>query len=105
MALDRSLDRLEFLSDDLRAAVRRRFGELAGLALIVLSITAAVALASWSVQDPSFSHATNAPLRNLLGRPGAIASDLLIQLFGLAGSLVVVPVAIWGWGLVTHPAH
>ena len=102
MAFDRSLDRLEFLSDNLRGAVRRRLGELVGLALIVLSITAAVALASWSVQDPSFSHATNAPVRNLLGRPGAIASDLLIQLFGLAASLLVLPVAIGGWRLVTH---
>ncbi|MDQ2954172.1 MAG: DNA translocase FtsK 4TM domain-containing protein, partial [Pseudomonadota bacterium] len=102
MAFDRSLDRLEFLSDNLRGAVRRRLGELVGLALIVLSITAAVALASWSVQDPSFSHAINAPMRNLLGRPGAIASDLLIQLFGLAASLLVLPVAIGGWRLVTH---
>ena len=102
MAFDRSLDRLEFLSDNLRGAIRRRLGELVGLALIVLSITAAVALASWSVQDPSFSHATNAPMRNLLGRPGAIASDLLIQLFGLAASLVVLPAAICGWRLVTH---
>jgi S-DNA-T family DNA segregation ATPase FtsK/SpoIIIE len=102
MAFDRSLERLEFLSDDLRGALRRRLGELLGLALIVLSITAAIALASWSVQDPSFSHATNAPMRNLLGRPGAIASDLLIQLFGLAASVIVLPVAIWGWRLVTH---
>jgi DNA segregation ATPase FtsK/SpoIIIE, S-DNA-T family len=102
MAFDRTLDRLEFLSENLRGAVRRRLGELLGLALIVLSITAAVALASWSVQDPSFSHATNAPMRNLLGRPGAIVSDLLIQLFGLAASLVVLPAAICGWRLVTH---
>ena len=63
MAFDRSLDRLEFLSEEFRAAIRRRLGELLGLALIVLSIMAAVALASWSVQDPSFSHATNAPHR------------------------------------------
>ena len=33
----------------------------------------AVALATWSVQDPSLSHATNAPVRNLLGVCGAIA--------------------------------
>ena len=46
MAFDRSLDRLEFLSEEFRAAIRRRLGELFGLALIVLSIMAAVALAS-----------------------------------------------------------
>ena len=31
----------------------------------------ALALATWSVQDPSLSHATSAPVRNLLGAPGA----------------------------------
>ena len=44
----------------------------------------AAALATWSVQDPSLSHATNAPVRNLLGVPGAIVADLLMQLFGIA---------------------
>ena len=32
------------------------------------------------MQDPSLSHATNAPVRNLLGAPGAIAADLMMQL-------------------------
>ena len=62
----------------------------------------AVALATWSVQDPSLSHATNAPVRNLLGMPGAITADLLMQLFGLATIVLVLPVAVWGWRLVTH---
>ena len=72
------------LSDSLRDALRRRLRELIGLALIVLAMLLAVALASWSVQDPSLSHATNAPVRNLLGHPGAIVADLLMQLFGIA---------------------
>ncbi|HKF99601.1 MAG TPA: DNA translocase FtsK 4TM domain-containing protein, partial [Xanthobacteraceae bacterium] len=62
----------------------------------------AVALGSWSVQDPSFSHATNAPVRNLLGLPGAIVSDLLMQLLGIAAVALVLPIAIWGWRLTTH---
>ena len=63
-----------------------------------------LALATWSVQDPSLSHATDAPVRNLLGRPGAIFADLSIQLFGLASIVLVLPIAIWGWRLLTHRA-
>jgi S-DNA-T family DNA segregation ATPase FtsK/SpoIIIE len=100
-SLDRGFDR-DFLSDDLRGMLRRRLGELFGLALIVLAITATVALATWSIQDPSLSHATNAPIRNWLGKPGAIASDLLMQLLGLAAIVVVLPIAGWGWRLITH---
>ena len=53
-------------------------------------------------QDPSLSHATDAPVRNLLGTPGAIGSDLLMQLLGLASTVLVLPVAVWGWRIATH---
>ena len=63
---------------------------------------AAVALATWSVQDPSLSHATNAPVRNMLGLPGAIGADLMMQLLGIATIAFLFPVAAWGWRLLTH---
>ena len=105
-AIDRTLDSLTFLSDGLRDALRRRLREISGLALIVLAMLLAVALATWSVQDPSLSHATKAPVRNLLGAPGAVVADVLMQLLGIAAIALVLPVAIWGWRLVTHrPLH
>jgi DNA segregation ATPase FtsK/SpoIIIE, S-DNA-T family len=90
------------LPDDLRSALRRRVQELGGLALMALAGGAGVALATWSVQDPSLSHATAAPVRNLLGAPGAITADLLIQLLGVAAVALIVPVGVWGWRLLTH---
>jgi DNA segregation ATPase FtsK/SpoIIIE, S-DNA-T family len=105
-AIDRTLDSLTFLSDGLRDALRRRLRELSGLALIVLAMLLAAALATWSVQDPSFSHATKAPVRNLLGAPGAVVADVLMQLLGVAAIALMLPVAVWGWRLVTHrPLH
>ena len=67
--LDRSLDGMALLSSQLGALLKRRLRETGGIALISLAMMAALALATWSVQDPSLSHATNAPVRNLLGRP------------------------------------
>ena len=55
-----------------------------------------MALATWSVQDPSLSHATQKPIHNLLGYPGAIFSDLAMQLLGLAAILLLVPEALLG---------
>ncbi len=92
----------DFISDDLRAATRRRFEEMLGIALLVLALILTLAFATWSVQDPSLSHATDASVRNLLGRTGAIIADLSIQLFGLASIVLVLPIAIWGWRLLTH---
>jgi S-DNA-T family DNA segregation ATPase FtsK/SpoIIIE len=100
--LQHNLD-LSFLwSDDLGDAVRRRLREVAGLALIALSVAAVAALATWSVRDPSFSHATSAPVRNLLGLPGAVTADLMMQLVGLASIALIAPIAAWGWRLFTH---
>jgi DNA segregation ATPase FtsK/SpoIIIE, S-DNA-T family len=101
-AIDRGLLSLSFLPDAVRDALRRRLREFGGLALIGLAVLLSLALATWSVQDPSLSHATNAPVRNTLGVSGAIVADLLIQLLGVAALALVLPVAIWGWRLASH---
>ena len=95
--LDRSIDGVAVLTGQFGAMVRRRLREVGGLALISLAMMAVLALATWSVQDPSLSHATNAPVRNLLGLPGAIAADLMMQLLGLGSLALLLPVAIWGY--------
>ncbi len=100
-SIDRGID-FSSWSDDLRDMIRRRISESGGVALITLSALIAVALATWSVQDPSFSHAIDGPVRNFLGTPGAVGADLLMQLFGLASTVLVLPVAVWGWRIATH---
>ena len=67
-------------------------------------VARALVLATWSVQDPSLSHATNAPVRNMLGLTGAIGADLMMQLFGIATVALLLPIAAWGWRLITHRA-
>jgi S-DNA-T family DNA segregation ATPase FtsK/SpoIIIE len=100
--IDRSLDGMAFLSGQLGGMLRRRLREVGGIALLSLAMMAALALATWSVQDPSLSHATDAPVRNLLGHPGAITADLLMQLLGLGSLALLLPIAIWGYRLLSH---
>ena len=102
--IDRGIDGLTFVSTQLGAVLQRRLREATGLALISLAMVAALALATWSVQDPSLSHATDAPVHNLLGKPGAIIADLLMQLFGLGGLALLLPIAVWGYRLLGHRA-
>jgi S-DNA-T family DNA segregation ATPase FtsK/SpoIIIE len=101
-AMRYTLSTADYVSDEMRAALRRRLHELVGAVLLGVSGTAAVALATWSVQDPSLSHATNAPVRNMLGLTGAASADLMMQLLGIATIAFLFPVAAWGWRLVTH---
>jgi S-DNA-T family DNA segregation ATPase FtsK/SpoIIIE len=103
-AVNQSFDSLSFLSDSLRDMLRRRLREIAGVTLVLAAILLGAALGSWSVQDPSLSHATVNPVRNLLGLPGAITADLMMQLLGLGALALVLPIAVWGWRLASHRA-
>src|ERR1700760_4768602 len=54
-----------------------------------------------SGQDQSLSHATSRAIRNIAGYPGAIGADLLMQILGLGAIMLILPVAIWGWRMLT----
>ncbi len=92
----------ELLSDNARDFLARRVAEIAGVLLIGATGGLSLALASWSIADPSWTHASNGPVRNLLGPPGAIAADLVMQLFGIAIVAILSPLACWGWRLITR---
>jgi DNA segregation ATPase FtsK/SpoIIIE, S-DNA-T family len=100
--IDRSLDGMAYISGQLGGVMRRRLREVCGIALLSLAMMATVALASWSAHDPSLSHATDAPVHNLLGLPGAVAADLMMQLFGLGALALLLPIAVWGYRLLGH---
>jgi S-DNA-T family DNA segregation ATPase FtsK/SpoIIIE len=101
-AIERVIPLVGHLPSAIREALARRFRELAGLGLIALAGVAAAALITWSVQDPSLSHATSRAIRNIVGYPGAIGADLLMQILGLGAIMLVLPVAVWGWRMLTH---
>jgi S-DNA-T family DNA segregation ATPase FtsK/SpoIIIE len=101
-AIERVIPLVGHLPASIREALARRVRELTGLGLIALSGVAAAALMTWSVQDPSLSHATSRPIRNIVGYPGAIGADLLMQILGLGAIMLILPVAVWGWRMLTH---
>ncbi|MFX7098611.1 DNA translocase FtsK 4TM domain-containing protein, partial [Acinetobacter baumannii] len=88
------------LPPSIREALARRIRELVGLGLISLCGVAAAALMTWTVQDPSLSHATSRPIRNILGYPGAIGADLAMQILGLGAIMLILPIAVWGWRML-----
>src|SRR5215212_1397238 len=101
-AIERVIPLVGHLPSFIREPLARRFRELAGLSLIALSGLVAAALMTWSVQDPSLSHATSRAIRNVVGYPGAIGADLLMQILGLGAIMLILPLAMWGWRMLTH---
>src|SRR6476646_840528 len=89
-AIERVIPLVGHLPASIREALARRLREFAGLSLIALSGVAAAALMTWSVQDPSLSHATSRAIRNIVGYPGAIGADLLMQILGLGAIMLIL---------------
>ncbi|MEQ1943561.1 DNA translocase FtsK [Mesorhizobium sp. VNQ89] len=85
----------------LQAFLRRQAGRVAGIGLFGFVGFALASLATWNVADPSFSHATDAPVSNAMGYAGAVFADLAMQFFGLASVAALVPAVIWGFFFVT----
>ena len=101
-AIERVIPLASHLPQSIRDALTRRLRELTGLGLVALSGVAATALMTWSVQDPSLSHATSRAIRNIVGYPGAIGADLLMQILGLGAIMLILLIAVWGWRMMTH---
>src|SRR5437868_1342515 len=101
-AIERVIPLVGQLPASIREALVRRLRELIGLGLLALSGVAAAALMTWSVQDPSLSHATSRAIRNIVGYPGAIGADLSMQILGLGAIMLILPIAVRGWRMLTH---
>ncbi|TMJ63672.1 MAG: cell division protein FtsK, partial [Alphaproteobacteria bacterium] len=101
-AIERVIPLVGQLPASIREALLRRLRELIGLGLLALSGVAAAALMTWSVQDPSLSHATSRAIRNIVGYPGAIGADLSMQILGLGAIMLILPIAVRGWRMLTH---
>jgi len=82
--------------------VQRRAFELAGAALALVALVLALALVSYSADDPSFNNATQGIARNLLGLPGAYVADIVLQTIGTAGGVLCLVLVTWGWRVLSH---
>ena len=80
---------------------KRRLTEIFAALLFLSAAWLLFAIISYSPSDPSFNSVGNGAVGNLLGTPGALAADLTLQFFGIAGLLPVLALAAWGWRMVT----
>ncbi|MCI5075507.1 DNA translocase FtsK [Oricola sp.] len=90
--------------------MQRQVEMLAGLALWALGAFMLFSLATWNAGDPSWSYAADTPVRNAMGYPGAVLSDLALQFFGIAALPAFLPIVFWGHARVrghvwTHPGR
>ncbi|WP_336055510.1 DNA translocase FtsK [Nitratireductor sp. CH_MIT9313-5] len=88
-------------SHGFHAFVLRQASRLSGLLILAFAAFALASLATWNVADPSFSYATDNPVTNAMGYPGAVFADLAMQFYGVAAVAGLVPTVFFGALLAT----
>jgi S-DNA-T family DNA segregation ATPase FtsK/SpoIIIE len=104
LTADRTMGRTRRRDRSLAAGMadllRRQVEFFAGLLLWALSAFMLFSLATWNAGDPSWSYAADAPVRNAMGYPGAILSDIALQFFGIAALPALLPIVFWGYARI-----
>jgi len=79
------------------------FREISLVGLVALGLFVALAIASYSPHDASFSFTgSNVEIQNLVGNFGAVFADVVLSLFGWIAWLLPVMLCVIGWRLVRH---
>jgi len=91
-----------FLPEGATQVLRRWLLQAAGVGVIFIALALAAALATYTPTDPSFNTAAGpvGAVHNMLGGPGALISDVLLQLVGLAAWLPALALLAWGGRLM-----
>jgi len=90
------------LDSSMAEAIEKRGKELLGLGLIVLGVMAAMMVASYTPDDPNWMLATDAPVQNWLGRPGASVAAPLFMIVGWGAWGIAAVLLAWGVRFALH---
>ena len=78
------------LANDSLNFIIKRFIELFGLIILLISIFLLISLISYSPEDRNFIFPENTEIKNILGFKGSFTSDLFFQSLGLISMLVSI---------------
>jgi len=87
---------------DTQAIIERRGKELIGMVLVGLALVIALALGSYSPDDPNWLSATDTPPQNLLGPLGAAFASPIYVIAGFGGWAMALVLAVWGFRFMFH---
>ena len=78
----------------------KRFIEVFGLFISILSTLLLIALLSYSPEDPNFIFPDNTKIENILGFRGSLVADLFFQSIGLVSILISITFFFTGINII-----
>ena len=78
----------------------KRFIEVLGLFISILSVLLLISLLSYSPEDPNFIFPDNTEIKNVLGFRGSFISDIFFQSIGLISILLSITLFVTGTNII-----
>lgn len=78
------------------------FGVTTGIALWIFCLCLILGMISYSPSDESFNVSNSSEINNIMGRFGSYSADFIVNSFGLAIFIFLIPILVWGYLLIKH---
>ena len=73
-----------------------------GILLWVFSICLILSMFGYNPADESFNVSNSVQISNFMGKFGSYSSDFIVNSFGLAIFIFLIPLVVWGYLLIKH---
>ena len=77
-------------------------GILAGCALIIFASCLLLAIAGYNPEDESFNVSNSDKISNFMGKFGSYSADFIVNSYGMAVLIFLIPLFVWGFLLIKH---
>ena len=77
-------------------------GILSGTALIIFCVSLVLSMIGYNPSDESFNVSNSEKISNFMGKFGSYSADFIVNSYGLAIYIFLIPMLIWGYLLIRH---
>jgi len=86
----------------IKSSIIKVMSILMGIGLLIFCVSLVLAMVGYNPADESFNVSNSKEINNFMGRFGSYSSDFIVNSFGLAIFVFLIPVVIWGYLLIKH---
>ncbi len=87
---------------DAKNICKKIIGILSGILLISFCISLVLSMVGYNPSDESFNVSNSEKISNFMGRFGSYSADFIVNSYGMAIYIFLIPVLVWGYLLIKH---
>ena len=87
---------------DAKSICKKIIGILSGILLIAFCISLVLSMVGYNPSDESFNVSNSEKISNFMGKFGSYSADFIVNSYGMAIYIFLIPVLVWGYLLIKH---